>query len=79
MAAVCPKIQNGGQNDTFSIKENMRQYTTGTISCDFSVYLNISGYYEYIFVNKKIKKWPPSTRKFKMAARMMHNLAQVKL
>ena len=65
MAAVCPKIQNGGQNVTFWPNENMTLYTTSY--CDWSVYFDVCGYKEYIFVVFKIQngrhiqenpKWP---------------------
>ena len=48
MAAVCPKIQNGGQNDTFWPNENMTLYTNSY--CDLSVYFDVFGYKEYISI-----------------------------
>ena len=69
MAAVCPKVQNGGQNDTFWPNENTTLYTISY--CDWSVYFDVFGYKEYIFVIFKIKngrhiqenpKWPPKWR-----------------
>ena len=69
MAAVCPKIQNGGQNDTFWPNENMALYTSSY--CDWSVYSDVLGYKEYILVVFKIQngrhiqensKWPPKWR-----------------
>ena len=48
MAAVCPKIQNGGQNDDFWPNENMTLYTYSY--CDLSVYFDVFGYKEYISI-----------------------------
>ena len=55
MAAVCPKIQNGGQNDAFWPNENMTLYTNSY--CDLSVY----------FAFLVTKNTFPSFSKFKMA------------
>ena len=48
IAAVCTKIQNGGQNDTFWPNENMTLYTNSY--CDLSVYFDVFGYKEYISI-----------------------------
>ena len=64
MAAFCPKFQNGAQNDTFSPNYNMTLHTTN--SSDFSVYLHVFGYKEYITVICQIpknSKWPPKFNK----------------
>ena len=53
MAAMCPQIQNGGQNDTFQQNDNMAPYITS--SFDVSVYLDVLQQKEYIFVIFKIQ------------------------
>ena len=69
MAAVCPKIQNGGQNDAFWPNENMTLYTNSY--CDLSVYFDVFGHKEHISIVFKIQngrqvqenpKWPPKWR-----------------
>ena len=66
MAAMCPKIQNGGQNDTFRPNDNMTLYTNSYR--DLSVFFDVFGYKEYISIVFKIQngrqvqenpKWPP--------------------
>ena len=66
MAAVCLKIQNGAQNDTFFPNDNMTLYTTGF--SDFSVYIHVFWDKEYIKIVFEIQngcqvhtnsKWRP--------------------
>ena len=74
MAAVCPKIQNGGQNDTFWPNENMTLYTN--CYCDLSVYFDVLG------TRNTFPSFPNSNGRQvqenpKMAAKMTYNLANV--
>ena len=66
MAAVYLKNQNGAQNDTFLPNDNMTMYTTGF--SDFSAYIHVFEYKEYIKIVFKIQngcqvhkysKWRP--------------------